>query len=116
MKKGALIITYLLLIISLFIIGKGIIDRYFITGDPKLREEAIIGIMWHLEEKGYTKSDVLEIKSSFNDKIDQYGAHVKFKDEPNIWYKYVRWDNPHTDKVEFGQGDNGERGKHTELK
>jgi hypothetical protein len=43
--------------------------------------------------------------------------NIKFKDEPNIWYKYVRWDNnPHTGKVEFGQGDNGEKGKHTELK
>lgn len=31
--------------------GKGIIDRYFITGDPKLREEAIIGTMWRLEKK-----------------------------------------------------------------
>lgn len=57
--------------------------------------------MWHLEEKGYTKSDVPEIKSSYNNKIDQYGAHVKFKDEQNIWYEYVRWDNPHTGKVEF---------------
>nr|WP_256941447.1 DUF3139 domain-containing protein [Bacillus cytotoxicus] len=102
--------------ISLFIIGKSIIDRYFITGDPKLREETIIGIMWNLEEKGYTKSDVLEIKPFFSSKINQYGVYIKFKDEPNIWYEYIRWDNPHTGKVKFEQDYNGERGKHTELK
>lgn len=49
------------------------------------------------------KSDILEIKSSFNSKIGQYGAHVKFKDEPNMWYQYVRWDNLHTGKIEFGK-------------
>ncbi|MCU7389737.1 DUF3139 domain-containing protein [Bacillus sp. ST24] len=114
MQKRALIITSVLLIIGLSIIGKGIIDRYFITGDSKLREEAIIGIMWHLEEKGYAKSDVLEIKPFFDSKQTQYGAHVIFKDEPNIWYKYVRWDNPHTGKIEFGQ-DHDEQGKHDEL-
>ncbi|RWS40376.1 DUF3139 domain-containing protein [Bacillus mycoides] len=38
--------------------------------------------MWHLQEKGYSKSDIQKIEPFFNNKQTQSGANVKFKDEP----------------------------------
>lgn len=85
MKKKTILlfITCISLILSLFIIGKSLFDRYFITGDLKVREETIVDIMWYLEEKGYTKSDIQETKPFFDSKQTQYGVLVKFKDEPD---------------------------------
>ncbi|EJQ54295.1 hypothetical protein IEQ_00676 [Bacillus cereus BAG6X1-2] len=61
---------------------KSTINRFFISGDAKTKEEATINIMWHLQEKGYSKSDIQKIEPFFNSKQTQSGANVKFKDEP----------------------------------
>ncbi|MDM5192284.1 hypothetical protein QUF93_06805 [Bacillus hominis] len=37
---------------AIFSVLKSTINRFFISGDAKTKEEATINIMWHLQEKG----------------------------------------------------------------
>lgn len=58
MKKFIILvlITCVLSSYSLYIYGKSVYDRYFVTGDINYREQSTINIVWYLQEKGYTKS------------------------------------------------------------
>lgn len=53
--------------------------------------------------------------SSLQSKVEITGNKQIFKDEPDRWYTYLHWKNPHTGKIEVGQ-DSEEPGKYKELK
>ncbi|WP_336993072.1 DUF3139 domain-containing protein [Bacillus toyonensis] len=117
MKK---IIFILILMISLILnIKILVIDKYINVGEREKREEAIIAIMWHLQDKGYKESDIQSIKPAFYSKIGSYGMNVQFKDEPNESYTYRIWKDLKTNKSSVFQDSNapgGMDGKHQELK
>lgn len=102
MKKFIIpvLITCVLSSYSLYIYGKSVYDRYFVTGDINYREQSTIDIVWYLQEKGYTKEDIKRIKPVFYSKQGQYGAVVEFTDKPGIQYTYLTWKNPHSGKAE----------------
>ncbi|WP_410984996.1 DUF3139 domain-containing protein [Bacillus cereus] len=117
MKK---IICILILMISLILnIKTFIYDKYVTVGEPEKREEAIIAIMWHLQDKGYKESDILSIKPAFYSKVGSYGMNVIFKDEPDESYTYKVWKDLKTNELSVHQDSNapgGMGGKHQELK
>ncbi|MEH7052531.1 DUF3139 domain-containing protein [Bacillus pseudomycoides] len=109
--------TIFIVLASLYIffdISKTLYDRYFVEGDPKEREKALIAVMWHLQEKGYTQDDITTIYPYFDSKQTQYNAIVEFKDEPNASYTYITFKNSNTGKIKARQDYYPENPKHYE--
>ncbi|KAA0761513.1 DUF3139 domain-containing protein [Bacillus sp. SH5-2] len=117
MKK---IIFMVVLLISLLANAKVfLLDKYLSVGEKEKREEAIILVMWHLQEKGYKESDISYIQPAFYSKSGFYGMNVQFKDEPNESYTYRVSKDAKTNKLTVHQVSNepgGMGGKHQELK
>ncbi|PDX97281.1 DUF3139 domain-containing protein [Bacillus pseudomycoides] len=113
-EKLKTIFIFLFTLYIFFDISKTLYDRYFVEGDPKEKEKALVAVMWHLQEKGYTQNDIATIEAYFDSKQTQYNAIVEFKDEPNAPYTYITSKNSNTGKIEASQDYYPENPKHYE--